>query len=178
MYLRPSNTSEILVRALKDPYSGVRQVAARELVKFGDINAVPSLVGCLGDVSEYVRASAAEALGSIGDTRVMSELRKALDDPEELVRESAYQAVSRLEALSKYCAERSEPLKDGTVTPNIIVQGDVLFPGAASASSGEGVALARGGSPGNTTGMRCVQCGEELNLPANARFCPFCGERM
>ena len=78
-----------MVKALSDPYEGVRWQAALALGKLGDIKAIEPLFSTLGDKnSSVVRIGAAEAIGMLGDPKVIERLRNAIE------KENSYMAAN------------------------------------------------------------------------------------
>ncbi len=79
-----------LVKALRDPWSFVRDAAAAALGSLRATAAVPALLDATRDVNPAVRASAARALVAIGDPRATPRLLElAADDPDDAVRAAA-----------------------------------------------------------------------------------------
>ncbi|MDD5436422.1 MAG: HEAT repeat domain-containing protein, partial [Candidatus Omnitrophica bacterium] len=68
----------LLIKALKDQDSDIRQYAAETLGKIGDKEALPALNEALKDEKDEVGVSIAIALGRIGDKRAVPALIKAL----------------------------------------------------------------------------------------------------
>lgn len=71
----------IFVDALKDANSRIRQVAARELGKIGDVRACTVLVDAAQDSDADVRQTAIQSLGKLRDTSSLVCLVQSLDDP-------------------------------------------------------------------------------------------------
>jgi HEAT repeat protein len=80
---------EAAIRALGDPTTVVRRVAAGALGRLRDRSAVAALGNALGDPDAEVRSGAIRALGVIDDEAVLSYLVAALQDPDQSVRETA-----------------------------------------------------------------------------------------
>ncbi len=97
------NSTEALVKALKNGSPVVRGAAACELGKIGDKKAVDGLIEALRDENPFVRQEAASALGAIGDKKAVEALTAALDDSSSGVQAAAVEALVKItgEDLSK-----------------------------------------------------------------------------
>ena len=87
---------ELLIKALKDSDSDVREAAALALGKIGDKRTVEPLIKALKDSNRWVCAFAALALGKIGDKRAVGPLIKALKDSNKAVRNAAVWALGEI----------------------------------------------------------------------------------
>jgi len=86
----------VLISALKDKNSNVREKAASALGKIGDERAVEPLIQALKDEDSDVRGRAADALGNIGDGRAVEPLIHALKDEHGNVRNNAADALGNI----------------------------------------------------------------------------------
>ncbi len=78
----------LLVEALKDSKTDVREAAVFAFIEISDERAVEPLVAALKDKSLLVRSIAALALGEIGDKRAIAPLVAILKDSESTVRKT------------------------------------------------------------------------------------------
>ncbi|MGB0384893.1 MAG: HEAT repeat domain-containing protein [Ardenticatenaceae bacterium] len=90
----PESTT-VLLEALEDEHSRVRQRAARALGPLGDPAAVQPLLTALHDENEVLRRFAARALSEIGDPASIQPLIAALNDEDESMRSFAATALGR-----------------------------------------------------------------------------------
>jgi len=85
-----------LVRAMRDPESGVREQAAWALGALSDEAGVPAIVDGLRDQDPRVREQSAWAAGALDDRRAVEPLLGALTDREAGVREQACWALGAI----------------------------------------------------------------------------------
>ena len=90
------NREEVLISALKDEDSDVREAAAKALGKIKDPRAVEPLISALKDEDSDVREAAAKALGEIKDPRAVEPLISALKDVNWRVRDAAAEALGEI----------------------------------------------------------------------------------
>jgi len=87
---------EVLVEALKDENSSVRESAAEALGELKDPRAVEPLIEALKDKEPAVQGSAAKALGKLKDPRAVEPLIEALKDKEPEVPPNADYALREI----------------------------------------------------------------------------------
>ncbi len=87
---------EKLIKKLTDSKTETRKLAAIELGKLGDLEAVEPLITRLKDDDETVRMWAAAALGKIGDERALEPLVKIVMQDSEMVKKEAARAVVKI----------------------------------------------------------------------------------
>ena len=99
----------ILRKALNDPDSGVRQVAARSLGRLKDLKALLPLSELLSDSSPPVRAASATAIGQLGDKNALSFLFNNLNPNDPIHTKHAFvYAIARIgdsTAVSSYLSD-------------------------------------------------------------------------
>ena len=89
-------------RALRDRRPRVREAAAAELGRLGDLNSAPLLAETVrNDKSANVRASAASALGRMYAHEQMEALLDAMGDSNTTVRRRAYAAYYRITGVGR-----------------------------------------------------------------------------
>lgn len=93
---------ELLIKALSDKDSNIRESAAAALGEIGDKRAVEPLIDALNDENLNMRRSTATALGEIGDKRAVEPLIDALKDEKEW-----WARISEVNALGKIGDERA-----------------------------------------------------------------------
>ncbi len=76
----------VFAKALRDPQSTIRRLAAVYLGLTGDPAAVPPLCDALADATVAVRRTAGDALSDLADRRAIGPMTKALEDQSKLVR--------------------------------------------------------------------------------------------
>lgn len=91
----PPAAFEVAAKAVDDPHSPVRQMAALALAQIDAQQAVPVVINLLGDADRAVRAAAAEALGRAAEAALMP-VANAL--PREPLTAGALQALQQLPA--------------------------------------------------------------------------------
>ncbi|MFX1450826.1 MAG: HEAT repeat domain-containing protein [Promethearchaeota archaeon] len=85
-----------LIKKLTDSSAEARKLAAIELGKLGDLEAVEPLITRLKDDDESVRMWAAASLGKLGDERALEPLVKVVMNDSEIVKKEAARAVVKI----------------------------------------------------------------------------------
>ncbi|MCP4701480.1 MAG: HEAT repeat domain-containing protein, partial [Gammaproteobacteria bacterium] len=101
----------VLLAALKDEDSAVRQSAVQALSVLGNSEALPNLTVTLKDEDSKVRNSAVQTLETLGNSDALPELITAVKDEDSNVRNSAVQALKTLGSQEALPA-LSDALKD------------------------------------------------------------------
>jgi HEAT repeat protein len=87
-------------KALHDPKSFTRRLAAEMLAKMGSHFAIPDLVERLSDDDASVRAAATRALSNLGAKTVFDRVVLGLDDSDDSVREQTLVSLPKLVAVA------------------------------------------------------------------------------
>lgn len=91
-----------LIRALDDPSSSIRRLAAGQLGRLGDQRAVVPLIALLADEEFIVQYWAAQALGQIGDPRAIKPLTSLLlNSHDDGLRQRAADALDNIDYLKR-----------------------------------------------------------------------------
>ena len=130
---------QLLVSALRDDASEVREAAAKALGRLQNADAVQPLARTLDDSDNRVRLAAGASLMQLGDPRGLEPMLRALNDPDEkdpnetvalsifemnngvelvvrTLKEHADEEVRRLAALVLTCVGADEPLATEALT--------------------------------------------------------------